>query len=531
MSLPVPEAALPGMVTSPHPLASEAGAAVLRRGGNAIEAAVAIAAALAVVMPHFCGLGGDAVWLVADKQGLRRSFLGIGQAATVLPEYQTAIPVRGPSSMITTACAVDSWGHALAFGQQHWQGREQLSDLLMPAIAFAESGYQPGNTQDFWLEFRRPEIAHWPGFAAAFDHPASMGIFTQRPLARTLRHIAEHGYRSFYEGELARRLGEAMASLGSPITAADLQLTRTRDAEPVSQDYRGLTLFAPPPPTQGLSTLAILGILSRLDLASLPPSSAARYHLLVEAVKQAFLDREHIADPDFADGNSPGFLDPTRLEKKAQAIDHERALEWPHAYQHGDTVFFAATDEQGRCASVLQSTYFDWGSGVVVGDTGVIWQNRGAAFSVASGHPNAIKPGKRPFYTLNPGIAFKDGSPYLLYGTQGADGQPQTLSLVLTGLLDYGMTPEQALAQPRFLLGKTFSDVHHSLKVEQSPDANIIGGLTALGHDVLPLPALSPIFGQAGVICIQDQETILGSHDPRGEGVAMCVSTDRKSVT
>lgn len=317
-----------------------------------------------------------------------------------------------------------------------------------------------------------------------------------------------------------------MASLGSPITATDLRLTRTRDAEPVSQDYRGVTLLAPPPPTQGVSTLAILGILSRLDLAALPSSSAARYHLLVEAVKQAFLDREHIADPDFVNDNTPGLLDPMRLEEKARTIDRQQALEWPHPYQHGDTVFFAATDEQGRCASVLQSTYFDWGSGVVVGDSGIIWQNRGAAFSVAPRHPNAIGPGKRPFYTLNPGIAFKDGAPHMLYGTQGADGQPQTLSLLLTGLLDYGMTPTQALAQPRFLLGRTFSDVHNSLKVEQSLGGNIIQELAALGHDVLSLPALSPIFGQAGVICIQDEGRIIGSHDPRGEGVAICVSTN-----
>lgn len=523
MSPHVPQPALPGMVTSPHPLASEAGAAVLRRGGNAIEAAVAVAATLAVVMPHFCGLGGDAVWLVADREGLRRSFLGIGQAAEVLPDYETAIPLRGPSSMLTTACAVDSWGHALAFGQQHWQGRERFSDLLTPAIALAENGYRPSRSQDFWLEFRRAEIVGWPGFAAAFDHPGSKGIFTQSSLAQTLRHIAEHGHRSFYEGKLARHLGGAMASVGSPLTAGDLRLTRTRDAEPVSQDYRGVTLLAPPPPTQGISTLAIFGILSRLDLAALPPLSAARYHLLVEAVKQAFLDREHIADPDFAGGNAHGFLDPMRLEEKARAIDRERPLAWPYPYRHGDTVFFAATDEQGRCASVLQSTYFDWGSGVVVGDTGILWQNRGAAFSVAPGHPNAIRSGKRPFYTLNPGIAFKDGSPHLLYGTQGADGQPQTLSMLLTGLLDYGMTPARALAQPRFLLGRTFSDSHDSLKVEQSLGESTISELAALGHDVFSLPALSPIFGQAGIICIQDEGKIVGAHDPRGEGVAISV--------
>jgi gamma-glutamyltranspeptidase/glutathione hydrolase len=512
-----------GMVTSPHPLATAAGAGVLEKGGTAIEAAVAVAATLAVVMPHFCGLGGDAVWLVADRQRRKRCFLGIGQAAAVLPTYDAPIPMRGPASMVTTACAVDSWDHALAFSAHYWGGTQRFADLISPAIALAENGYQPSGSQDFWLEFRRKEFGDWGGFAAQFDTSTKTGLFKQPALAQSLTHLAEEGPRSFYDGKLARKIADGLIAAGSPLTAADLAATRTREEDPVSQDYRGITLLAPPPPTQGISTLAIMGILARFDLPSLPPLGSARYHLLVEAVKQAFLDRPYLADPDFSTPPSWDFLDPQRLDAKAAVIDPHQALEWPHLRRDGDTVFFAATDVQGRCASVLQSTYFDWGSGVVVGDTGIIWQNRGAAFSTKPGDPNEIKPGKRPFYTLNPGLALKGGEPYLLYGTQGADGQPQTLSVLLTGLIDHGMTPQEALAQPRFLLGRTFSDSRDSLKVEQSLGAGIIADLAALGHVVAELPALSPIFGQAGAIQLTPDGAVKGAHDPRGEGSAISV--------
>lgn len=512
--------ASPGMVTSPHPLASEAGGAVLAKGGTAIEAAVAIAACLSVVMPHFCGIGGDAVWLVADRQGRQRCFLGIGQAAGALPAYDAPIPLRGPASAVTSACAVDSWGHALAYSAGHWGGTQPFADLLAPAIALARDGYVPSRSQHFWFDFRRDEIPHWGRFADHFG-AAPGKPFLQPGLARSLSLLAEDGYRSFYDGRLGRQLAEGLAVAGSPLGAADLAATRTREETPASLDYRGLTLLAPPAPTQGLSTLAIMGILSHFDLAALSPSSPLRYHLLVEAVKQAFLDRPLIADPDRSEPPPWSFLDPQRLEGKAAAIDPARALAWPHPYRHGDTVYFAATDEQGRCASVLQSTYFDWGSGVLVGDTGILWQNRGAAFSTVPGDRNRIEPGKRPFYTLNPGIALKEGEPHLLYGTQGADGQPQTLSVLLTGLIDHGMTPEEALAQPRFLLGRTFSDSRDSLKIEGSLGEAAIAQLAALGHEVAPLPALSPIFGQAGAIRLADADTGLGAHDPRGEGNAI----------
>jgi len=515
------------MVVSPHPLATEAGRAVLTRGGNAIEAAVAVAAVLAVVMPHFCGLGGDAVWLVCDREGRRRCFLGIGQAAAGVTVPKDAIPTRGPSSMLTSACAVDSWGHALAFSAANWAGRESFADLMSPAIELADGGYIPSASQDFWLDFRGQEHPVWPGFAAIFDHRSNAGLLRQPQLAASLRSLANEGYRSFYDGCLAEAIADGLAKVGSPLNKADLAATRTREVDPLALDYRGTLLMAPPPPTQGCSTLAIMGVLSRFDLVETTPGTAARMHLLVEATKQAFLKRSSIADPDFDTGKhdpAAAMLEACTLDAAARSIDPASAMTWPHKVNSADTVFFAVTDPQGRCASLLQSTYFDWGSGVIVPGTGILWQNRGAAFSTEPGHPNCLAPGKRPFYTLNPGIAIRDGEPYLLYGTQGADGQPQTLSVLLTSLLDDGMTPEQALAQPRFLLGRTFSDSRDSLKIEGSLRPEEAEALSALGHEVAKLPALSPIFGQAGVIRLSENGSVEGAHDPRGNGSAASVA-------
>lgn len=514
-----------GMVTSPHTLASEAGAKVLREGGNALEAAVAIGAAIAVTYPHFCGIGGDAIWMIADGNGRRSTIMGIGQAPIKIPAYDGAIPQRGPASTASSACAVDAWRVALDFSARNWGGRKNLAELMDPAIGFAENGFAYSPSQAFWTDFRKNDLPAWPGFTRTFlpgGAPLRVGdTFVQKQLAESLKLIARNGAREFYEGELAARLAKGLADAGSPLSAEDLKVTRALLEEPVALDYRGMTLLAPPPPTQGISTLAILGVLNRFDLASIPEGSPDYYHLCVEAVKQAFLDRGRIADPHFVDMPDDLWLGEALLDRKAAAIDARRAMPWPAVFKTGDTVFFGATDAQGRSVSVLQSTYFDWGSGVVVGDTGVLWQNRGAAFSTDPKSPNAIAPGKRPFYTLNPGMALKNGKPHILYGTQGADGQPQTLTVVLTRLIDYGLDPAEALARPRFLLGRTFSDSRDTLKLERSISSSTVAALEPMGHQTSLIPANSPLAGQAGAIVIGEDGTITGAHDPRSDGIAI----------
>lgn len=509
-----------GMIVSPHWQASEAGLAVLARGGNAIEAVIAAGAALSVLYPHFCGLGGDAVWMVSDADGKVSTLLGIGQSPQNIDGIDS-IAVRGPGSMLTTACLVDSWGVLLDHSGSHWGGVESFANLLAPSIQLAEEGFTVSPSQQFWFDLRAGELGNWPGFSNLFVRD---GKQRQPQLAQTLRSLAQHGPREFYEGALARKIAKGLGDLGSPLTLGDLAATRARFAEPISLTYRDLTLLAPPPPTQGLTTLGIMGVLGHHPMADEPYGSAGFYHHLVEAVKQAFLDRHVIADPDFsALADTARLLDPAHLRTKAQAVNADQALDWPHVYKQGDTSFLAAVDAQGRTACVLQSIYFDWGSGAVLGDTGILWQNRGAAFNLDPKSPNCLEAGKRPFYTLNPGIALKNGRPHLVYGTQGADGQPQTLALLLSLLIDHGLSPEAALAQPRFLLGKTFSDSRDSLKLEDSLSQTTLTDLQTRGHQLSKIAAFSPLGGQAGIIKIDDDGMLLGAHDPRSDGAALAL--------
>lgn len=517
-----------GMVTSPYAPAAAAGAEVLARGGNAIEAAIATGAVLAVAYPHFCGLGGDAVWVVADRQGRRRVFSAIGRA-TGAAIADGPIPIRGGGSAITGAALVAGWAYALDWSARHWGGRERLADLLAPAIERAEAGVPLTASQAFWRDFRAGETQDWPGFDAQFGAPLRVGApFRQPRLAATLRTIARDGPRAFYEGELAERIVAGLAAAGSPLRLADLAATEVRETEPLRLPYRGLELLAPPPPTQGVTTLGILGILSRFAMRELDESGADFFHLCVEAVKAAFDDRRGLADPDFVDAVAEDLLDPDRLAAHAAAIDPGRARPWGDPFRTGDTVFLAAADAAGGAVSVLQSLYFDWGSGVVAGDTGVLWQNRGAAFGRAPDDPNRFEPGKRPFYTLNPGMALAEGRPRLLYGTQGADGQPQTLAVLLSRLIDHDLEPLEALRRPRFLLGRTFSDGRDTLKIEADVGGDVLAELRRRGHDLSPLPAASPLAGQAGVIRIDADGVMTGAHDPRSDGRAIGVEIPKE---
>jgi len=525
----------PAMVTSPHAEASACGAAVLAAGGNAVEAALTTVAALGVAYPHFCGVGGDAFFLIAEAGGAVHAVSGIGQAALACEGYppHQPIPVRGGRSALTTAGAVDAMAQAFAIGQGMGQSGESQqrrrlawADLWAPAIALARDGYALSDSERFWLEFRRSERQALAGiyaeYADAGNGPES--TVQRRPqLAATLQQLASQGPRAFYEGPLAERLARGLAAAGSPLTTTDLAATRARRETPLRMAYRGGTLLAHPPPTQGLTTLGIMGILNRFALSEWEEGSADYYHLLVESVKRAFLDRNQwLADPEFSRVPLERLLSAPHLNAQAAAIDMQRAMPWPAPLQTGDTVFVGAVDAQGNAVSALATVYFDWGSGVLAGDTGVLWHNRGAAFSTDPAHPNALQPGKRPFHTLNPGIYLRDGKVQLVYGTQGADGQPQTLAAVLSRLIDYQLPPWEALARPRFLLGRTFSDGRDTLKLEADVPAAVQATLAARGHAIQSVPAQSPLLGHPGALA-RDAATGLwcGAHDPRSDGVAL----------
>jgi len=510
-----------GMVTSPHPLASEAGLEVLASGGNAIEAAIAMAAVLCVACPHFTGLGGDAFWLIAQPHAPVRAISGIGQAAAAVPSHGGPIALRGGAAAMTTAAAVDSWGQAWDISARSWQGRQRWDALLARAIEHAQAGVEVSASQRFWLGMRAAETGGWPGFGAAF--PGDAHRWPQPALARTLALLAANGPREFYEGGVARRLAAGLQAAGSPLTLEDMRRTRAREVRPLAMPYRGGTLLTLPPPTQGFATLQAMGILGEQDLSAVPEGSAEHFHRMVEAIKLAFIDRDrHLADPDFSDVPVDRLLDPGYIRSQARrAQRHPQALAWPQTFRQGDTVFFAAVDAAGRGAGVLQSIYYDWGSGVVAGDTGVLWHNRAAAFHPDPAHPNGLRAGKRPFHTLNPVVFMRQGRPELLLGTQGADGQPQTLVALLTRLIDYGLDPAQALARPRFLLGRTFSDSRDSLKLEEDVGTEVLRSLRALGHEIATIPAQSPLAGLPGIIRLDSDGQLCGAHDPRGDGIAL----------
>jgi gamma-glutamyltranspeptidase/glutathione hydrolase len=515
-----------GMVTSPHVLASEAGRDVLRAGGNAIEAAIAIGAALCVTYPHFTGLGGDAFWMIADRNGMLRTLSGIGQAAAQLPAFDSTIPMRGPASALTTAATVDTWHHAYQLSKSAWGGTQPWSSLFDRALDYASNGFPVTPSQHFWQNLRAEELGALPGFAAAFAPngriPEIGERFAQPALANSIERIARFGAREFYDGELAERIARGLRQAGSPLTSSDLASTRARDEAPLRVAYRGGELVSLRPPTQGVTTLQIMGTLERFDIGAIREGSADYYHLLVEAVKCAFVDRDRfVADPEFNDVPVDQMLSPATLDAHARSINLHRARAWPQVFRPGDTVYIAATDSLGRSVSVLQTVYFDWGSGVVAGDTGILWHNRGASFSTQPAHHNVVRPGKRPFHTLNPGMYLQHGRPRLLFGTQGADGQPQTLATILTRLIDYGMDPLAALARPRFLLGKTFSDTRDALKLEQDAGADVFAALAARGHEVSAIPAQSPLAGLPGVIRIAANGAVSGAHDPRSDGRAL----------
>ncbi|MCP1831771.1 gamma-glutamyltranspeptidase/glutathione hydrolase [Bradyrhizobium sp. USDA 4532] len=518
-----------GMVTSPSELATQAGLEVLRKGGNAIEAVIAIGATLCVTYPHFSGLGGDSFMVISDRKGNVRTLSGAGQAALNLPNYSGSVPIRGPGSALTAATTVDVWDQAFDFSRKSWAGKQSWASLFARPIEYASKGFPVTPSQRFWQDMEAKNLKDWPDiqriFMPAGRMPEIGEPLVQPELAKSLEMLAANGGRDFYEGKLAARIAAGLKQIGSPLTADDLARCRARDETPLRVGYRGGELLGLRPPTQGLTTLEIMGILDRFELAKYPEGSADYYHLLVEAVKQAFIDRSrYIGDPEFVDVPVNQLLSASYLDARAKAINLEKAMPWPHVFKKGDTVYLAATDRDGNCVSMLQTVYYDWGSGMVAGDTGIIWHNRGASFNLDPASPNCLKPGKRPFHTLNPGIYLKSGRPHLLYGTQGADGQPQTLAAVLTRLIDYNMDPLTALSRPRFLLGKTFSDARDSLKLEKDAGEEVFKALAGRGHEISPIPAQSPLAGHPGAIRIDADGSITGAHDPRSDGRALGLS-------
>jgi gamma-glutamyltranspeptidase len=517
------------MVTAPHHLASQAGLSVLREGGNAIEAIVAAAAAIAVVYPHMNAIGGDGFWLISTPGGEPIGIDASGAAGRLVNDalYRSqgleAIPSRGPLAANTVAGTISGWHLALKESAR-WNGRMSLERLLEDAIHWAEAGVAPTEGQRALTQRHCSELQLAPGFCETFlvegAPPGSRERFRQPRLAATLRSLAKDGLDSFYRGNLARQISADLARAGSPLLADDLAAHEARFVSPLAVRIRSGTVYNMPPPTQGLAALMILGLFDRLRVER--PESFSFVHGLVECTKQAFLVRDsHVTDPAHMSVDPSSFLAEGDMDMRTRHVDRGRALPWPSSGPAADTVWMGAIDGQGRTVSFIQSVYWEFGSGVVLGDTGILWQNRGSSFGLQPGSLNFLQPGRKPFHTLCPSHATLADGRTMVYGTMGGEGQPQTQAAVFARHAVFGMPLQEAITAPRWLLGRTWGAQSTALRLESRFDSGLLESLRAAGHAVQIVDAFDQQMGHAGAIVRHPDGVLEGASDPRSDG---CVS-------
>src|SRR5581483_8297149 len=447
-----------GMVATSQPLATQVGLDVLKRGGNAVDAAIAVAAMLNVTEPMMTGVGGDMFAIVywkktGELKGLNAS--GRAPRALTLDYFQkrgiTKMPQFGMES-ITVPGAFDGWTTLLAK-----YGTMKLPDLLAPAIATAENGFPVmEKCAEDWEEIV-PRLRQNADIAAQYlpdgraPHPGE--IFRAPNLARTLRTLANGGRDAFYNGEVGRRIVAYMQSHGGFLTMDDLAAQHAEWVDPISTTYRGYTVYELPPNGQGITVLIALNILEGYDLAAMKSRPDAYYHTLIEALKVAFADRNrYIADPKFARVPVAELLSKDYAARRRQLIRADAVLNSPPAglaAAASETTYFTIVDKDGNAVSFINSLYEHFGSGIVAGDTGIIMQDRGGGFSLDPASPNVIAPGKRPFHTLIPAMVFKDGKLFMSFGVMGGAMQAQGHVQLLTNLIDLGMPLQQAMETPR----------------------------------------------------------------------------------
>jgi len=514
-----------GAVVAPHNLAAQAGLAVLREGGNAIEAMVAAASTVAVVYPHMNSIGGDNFWLIAEPGREPVAIMacgGAGEKATAeFYRGHASIPPRGPLAANTVAGALSGWEAALAVSRR-WGGRLPLSRILTDAIAYGRNGVPVTVSQHQNTTAKLAELKDLPGYAAQLlvngEPPPVGSLFRQPTLAATLERLGAVGLDDFYRGEIGAANATELARVGSPVTAADLAAHRAVETAPLSVALRCGSIYNVPFPTQGLASLLILGIFDRLGCVE--SEGFPFVHGLVEATKQAFLVRDRIVtDPAYAKEDPTSYLKGAALAQMAQHVNSVTALPWPAPAPGGDTVWLGVIDGQGRAVSLIQSIYWEFGSGVVLQDTGVLWQNRGVSFSLSENALNVLRPGRKPFHTLNPAMARLADGRLMVYGTMGGEGQPQTQAALFARHVLYGQELQAAVTAPRWLLGRTWGATSTNLKLENRFDPFVLDALRKAGHDVEVVAPFTDLMGHAGAIIRHPSGVLEGAADPRGDGV------------
>ncbi len=524
-----------GMVASAHPVAAFIGLTILQQGGNAFDAAIAIAAAEGVVLPMKCGLGGDAFVVMHDARKRENvAFNGSGVAAAgASAEYYTSL---GHRTMPLKGVHAASVPGAVSVYEALWKRHCSMpwAQLWAPAIRLAEEGVAITEYISNRIADEAEELARHPWSAAQFlpngRAPAAGERWSAPSLARTLRAVAEGGADAFYRGEIAEKLLAFLGQEGATFKPDDFARQEAVIYTPISTTYRDVTVYETAPPSQGFLVLEQLNILEGFDLGGLAPLSPERMHLLIEAKKLAFADRNRYAgDPAFVRWPLETFLSKAHAERRRAQIDPTRAL-WPDGAvipEHsGDTSYFCVADGAGNAVSFIHSLSNSFGCGVVAGETGVTLNNRaGRGFSLDPDHPNVIAPGRRTMHTLNAYMIHRNDKPWLIGGTPGGDQQTQWNTQVITNVIDHGLSLQDAMDAPRFHSFPGTDPVNLDrasvLKVEGRVPEATRAALSALGHKI---EVLGPWGGGGATQLIEldhGRGVLRGATDPRPGGLAL----------
>jgi gamma-glutamyltranspeptidase/glutathione hydrolase len=522
-----------GMVCCAHPLAAQAGLEILKNGGNAVDAAIAVNAALTVLEPMSCGAGGDLFAIVRMNgdpkvHGLNASGRSPKAAtrAWFREKGHDEIPLFGPLSWSVPGC-VQGWEDLRAkFGSK------PLAELLEPAARLAEKGAPvPPVIAGYWRAAEGKFRAH-PDAAAIYAPggriPKSGEVFRNPAYARTLRLIGKEGPAAFYKGSIARRLDEYSKAKGGLLRAADLAASQSDWVDPVSASYRGYDVWQIPPPDQGIAALQMLNLLEGFDVRALKAGSAAWWHHFLEAKKLVYADRaKYYADPAFAQVPVAELISKPYADARRKLLNRERAAEAVDAgdprLRTGDTTYLSVVDKDRNCVSLIQSLYHGFGSGDGPPDLGFVLQNRGTLFALDENHANRLEPGRRPFHTIIPSLVTKDGKPWLVFGVMGGDMQPQGHVQVLVNLIDFGMNVHEAGAAPRLEhvgsatpTGKPAGPKGGEVQAEPGiPDA-VVRDLVRRGHVVKRVRVNGG--GFQGILIDPETGDLLGGSEPRKDG-------------
>ena len=468
-----------GMVTTPHYLATHAALEILQQGGNAVEAAITAATTLTVVYPHMNSIGGDNFWLIYNANTKELKALNAsgrsGENATI-DFYKTQgynkIPARGYLAANTVPGVISGWEEAYKYAQRSIGNRLTWHQLFDSAIGYAEAGFPVSQNQERWTKLSIAQkhkeffyLQRFPSFRQTYlkpnGEPYQVGeVFKQPQLAQTLKVIAQQGSFPFYQGEIAQKIVADIQTNGGILTLKDFAEHKANWVEPIRVNYHDYTAYNLPPNTQGMASLSILNILNNFDLKRIKEGTADYYHIMAEATKQAFSDRDkYLSDSEFVDIPLDWLLYKEHGKELAASIDmHKAASQVKPLDPKGDTIWLGVVDKDGNAVSLIQSIYYEFGSGIVAADTGIILQNRGCFFSLDPNHVNCLAPRKRTFHTLNPAMLFKDGKPYLVYGTMGGEGQPQTQAAIVTRIVDFGFGVQDAISAPRWSSSTLWSE-------------------------------------------------------------------------